>query len=524
MKVVARENKVAVRGVDLKANPLGIRAKAQIKVDSNGVEWYILPRTSEVEGALIRAGFSLPPKIISDYRWPGMFKPMRHQILTVAAMTKHKRLFVLNGMGTGKSMASLWAVDHGINRQTIKRTLIVAPISTLQDVWGDSIFANFLNRSYVVLKGSKERRLKLFNQNHDYYIINPEGLHIIVDELKSRPDISHVIIDELALYRASKNRINLMNSILNTGGVVRTCWGLTGEPTPNAPTDAYWQVKLLRPDLSREIGSFTSFRDKLMWKRGLFNYIPRDGAMETVFRFMQPAVRFALADCADIPEQTFQFRQVELPPEQKKVYDRMLKESYAEFEDSEIEAVNAGVRYTKLLQIACGAVYDGEGNTVVLGIDERMKVVRELIESSDRKVIVMIPFTSVLDLVYNNLVANKIGTVKMDGRNKADREEIFDSFRRSKTVKVLVANPRVLSHGITLTEADTTIWFSPITSNDVYTQANARTHRLSQEHKTSVINIYATRTEKDLYDGLKEKKRLQDVLLELVKRNTKENI
>ena len=180
-------------------------------------------------------------------------------------MTTNDRMFVNNSMGTGKTISSLWAADYLMRQGVIKRCLIVAPLSTLKFTWSRAIFDNFLNRSFVVLDGARARRVKNLRDEYDFYIVNPEGLHILVDELALRHDINHVIVDELAMFRKAKERRLNLNSILN-GKINRTAWGMTGEPTPDAPTDAYWQIRLIRPSAQASMGGYGRFRDDTMYR------------------------------------------------------------------------------------------------------------------------------------------------------------------------------------------------------------------------------------------------------------------
>jgi len=73
-----------------------------------------------------------------------------------------------------------------------------------------------------------------------------------------------------------------------------------------------------------------------------------------------------------------------------------------------------------------------------------------------------------------------------------------------------------MAHGLTLTSAKAIIWYGPITSNEQYTQANARTERIGKKHSTSVIHIAATDLERRMFERLKNKQKLQGILLDIL--------
>ena len=189
-------------------------------------------------------GHPIPSPIVTDYKWPGRFDPYEHQIDTAAFLTLNKRAFLLSGMGTMKTASTLWATDYLKEQGEIDKTLIVAPLSTLDRVWAQEIFQVLPHRRYHVLHGSRQKRIDLLGDTKaDYYLINHDGIGIIADLLQDRPDINHVVIDEIASMRSSRtHKFKTMFHILNRQGIPRSAWGLTGTPTPTAPTDCYGQI------------------------------------------------------------------------------------------------------------------------------------------------------------------------------------------------------------------------------------------------------------------------------------------
>ena len=207
-----------------------------------------------------------------------------------------------------------------------------------------------------VLHGSRDVRLKLLEEELDIYIINHDGIKTagFVDAVARRPDITHIIVDEVASFRnARTDRWEWMNIICNKQHP-RWVWGLTGSPTPNEPTDAWGQCRLLNPTSVPPY--YGRFRDMVMRQINTYRWVPRPDSAQTVARFMQPAIRYKRDECVDLPPIIFQTHRVELEPAQKKAYVSMLNTLRMEAEDEQILALNEGVKGDKLLQIACAVV------------------------------------------------------------------------------------------------------------------------------------------------------------------------
>ena len=173
----------------------------------------------------------------------------------------------------------------------------------------------------------------------------------IEEALKERTDINLIVVDELAMVRNGQTtRWKTLNEICNKQHS-RRVWGMTGSPTPNSPTDAWAQCKLVTPDSPLLPKYFGKFRDTVMRQLTQFKWVPRPDAAETVRKMMQPAIRFSLDDCTDLPEQIFITRDVEMTPEQKKAYKDMLAKLATEYAGGQILAVNEAVKANKLIQI-----------------------------------------------------------------------------------------------------------------------------------------------------------------------------
>lgn len=487
-----------------------------------------VPHRPDETRVLRRLGFKdIPDPMPTYYSWPGK-TPRDAQRETANFLTMHNRCFVLNSMGTGKTISSLWAFDYLRSVKQVHRTIVVCPLSTMERTWADEIFKTLPHLDCVVLYGTAERRKKLLKQEADIYIVNIDGLKILKDDLAKRPDIDLVILDEVAMYRnSSTDRWKAADTVCNKQSV-RRVWGLTGSPIPNSPTDAWAQCRLVVPANGNVPKYFSKFRDQVMKQITPFKWIPRDDALETVRQAMSPSIRYTLDDMFDLPEQVFVTREVELTPEQKKAYKEMLAKLKTEYEGGQVLAVNEAVKANKLLQIALGAAYTTGDDAILLPTKPRVDVVKEIIEESEGKVIVFVPFTIALERLAEELRTefdDPAAVAVVHGETKkAQRDEIFGNFQNHTWPRVIVANPGTMSHGLTLTAATTIVWYAPVHSNDTYDQANARVRRPGQKKTTVIAHIAGSDIERRIYERLKTKQKLQGTLLDMFKEQEVETV
>lgn len=459
-------------------------------------------------------GFKIPSPIRYFYDWPGKFKPFNHQLVTAEFLTLHSRGFCLNDMGTGKTLSVLWAIDYLMRIGQVRKALIISPLSTLERVWGDEIFMNFPKRSYTIAhNASRDRRLRLLAQDSDFYITNHDGVKVLREELAAREDIDCVVIDELAAFRnSSTDRFKAMKDVVTGRPWV---WGLTGSPTPNAPTDAWAQCKLIAPDAVPKY--FGRFRDLTMRKASQFKWVPREEALTVVKNAMQPAIRYKRDECIDLPPTTITTRHVEMSAEQRRMYKDMVVKLKAEYGAGQVLAVNEAVKMTKLLQISAGVAYGPDGESVVIPAHERVEVVREVIEEAEGKVIVFVPLTGALEHVAKELRRDFSVEVVHGETSVSKRNDIFRDFQQTADPRVLVAHPKTMSHGLTLTAATVIVWFMPVYDNETYQQACARITRPGQTKNTLVVHIEGSDVERRVYAKLAGKEAMQGTLLQMIK-------
>jgi SNF2 family DNA or RNA helicase len=192
-----------------------------------------------------------------------------------------------------------------------------------------------------------------------------------------------------------------------------------------------------------------------------------------------------------------------------------------------VTAANAGGIMSKLMQIACGWVYTTTGRVATLDNDARLHAALDLIESTSNKILIFATFkhaTSGIALAlkaagYNKDNESDFAIVTGD-TPAGERNEIFTLFQKTDKYRIMVAHPQCLAHGVTLTRADTILWFNPTTNLETYEQANRRIRRVGQKHKQQVVHFQGAPIEKHVYQLLGTKKVAQVSLLDLFKAQT----
>lgn len=396
--------------------------------------------------------------------------------------------------------------------------LISAPLSTLTFTWKREVFNTLPHRKCEVVHGSKKQRLqRLADPKVEIFIINHDGHSVILDELLARTDIDVLCIDELAVFRNGSSKRSRTMSMLATR--MDRVWGMTGSPIPTSPTDAWAQARLVTPH--RVPRYFSHYRESLMSKGTAFKYAPKPDAVQRAYDTLQPAVRFTLDDVTELPECIERTVDVEMGAKQARIYKALVDQCYAAVSSHEITAANAGAVMQKLLQVSTGWVYSKDRDVVALDNTKRIEALVDAINATDRKVLVFVPFKHALAGISEALKTEQIDHATVDGDTPAgDRAQIFNIFQNTAKYRVLVAHPQCLAHGITLTAADTVIWFAPVTSLEIYDQANHRIRRVGQRFKQLVLHLQSTPVEKKIYRMLQSKQLVQNKLLRLFEEHT----
>jgi len=424
---------------------------------------------------------------------------------------------------TGKTRCALWAFDYLKGNGLATRMLVVAPLSTLKFTWAAEVLRTLPHLKVGILHGTRERRVAtLADMSYDIYVINHDGMKILGDELRARPDIDTLCIDELAVYRNGGN--SRSKDMMKYAKRMKWVWGMTGSPTPREPTDAWSQCRIVNPHVNVP-AFFKRFRDATMYKVTNFKWEAKPDALDYVHRIMQPAVRFTLDDVVELPELVERTVRIELSKKQDGAYTRLRDHALAQIDNHTITAVNAGAVLNKMLQVSTGWVYTSKGDVIPLENEKRIEALVDVVTSAANKILVFVPYKHAMHGVAEALTKEGFDVATVSGDTPArQRGEIFHLFQNTNRYKVIVAHPQCLAHGITLTAADTVVWFAPTMDLEIFSQANARIRRVGQKNKQLLLYFASTPVELKAYRMLRKKENLQTKLLQMFADSTEDEL
>jgi len=447
---------------------------------------------------------NVPSPITKRYSWPGRYRPMQHQIDTAAFLTMHRRAFCFNDPGTGKTMSALWAADYLIEKGYVRRVLVLCPLSIMQSAWMQDLNNAIMHRSAIVAHHTQSsRRIEMIQQDYTFVITNYDGLALVAQEIINDGRFDLIIVDEANCYKnATTNRWKALASIIKPETYL---WMMTGTPASQSPVDAYGLAKLVNPSGIPKY--LSAWRDMTMHKITQFKWAPKPNAAELVFEALQPAIRFTKAQCLDLPPVITVTRDVPMTPQQSKYYRLLKEQMMVKAAGETISAVNAGVAVSKLLQISCGAAYTDDKEVVEFDASPRLAVLEEVLQETKRKVLIFAMFRSSIDAVATYLNKKGYPTEQIQGDvSPAKRNKIIHDFQNTDNVRVLVLQPAAAAHGLTLTAADTVIFYGPLMSVEMYTQCIARADRKGQDSdKVTVIHLQSSHIEREMFKAMNSK-------------------
>jgi SNF2 family DNA or RNA helicase len=454
---------------------------------------------------------NLPSPIKRDYNYPGLYKPFDHQRTTAEFLSINHRAFCFNEAGTGKTSSVIWAADYLIEQKQVKRVLVICPLSIMYSAWQNDVMNTAMHRSVAVAHGPANKRQKIISGGYDFVVINYDGVAIVKDDIING-GFDLIVIDEANAYKSpSTARWKTLAKILKPE---TRLWMLTGTPASQSPVDAYGLARLVCP---QNVPKFSmAWRDKVMHQVTRFKWIPKTNARVEVFKALQPAIRFAKDECLDLPDVLYTTREVPLTPQVQKYYKMLKEQMMIEAAGTQISAVNAAAGLNKLLQISGGAVYTDNREVLEFDIQPRLNALMEVIEETDYKIIIFVPYRHSIEVVSRYLTDKNITNEVIQGDVTAtQRANIINQFQNMEEPRVLVIQPQAASHGVTLTAANTVVFWSPVMSVETYLQCIARMDRVGQKNKMTVVHLQGSDVEKKMYAMLQGKVDLHTKLVDL---------
>ncbi len=457
---------------------------------------------------------------VEQYEWPMKRKdrkPFDHQKATTIFLLFNKRAYCLNQMRTGKTLSILWANDILLRFKKIKKVLVVCTLINMRLVWAAEIFENFPWHRFAIAHGNREKRIAAIKSNVQFVIINHDGIKSVPDEL-IQENFDILVIDELTAFKtASSDRWKKMKRVADT---FKAVWGMTGNATPNSPSEAFGQAHIVNPKNPFLPRYFTKFKAMVEQPHPFVPYMwePKPEAKRIVHQVLQPAIRFERDQCMDIPPMTHEPVFLKMSAEQEKVYAAIKDQLYHEYEKGEITASNSAVKLGKLLQVAAGAVFNDDRGVLYLDDTPKMDYIIETLEEADcGKIVVVSAFRATVERVCQNLIDKKIKAKFVHGGVTVNRR--FDIIRefQNADLQVLVVQPQAVSHGICLDATNIIVWHSIVASGETYGQMVDRIISASQKRKQINEYLLSCPADKHMFGIVTRKSDMSAAILDLFK-------
>lgn len=442
------------------------------------------------------------------------YSPHDYQRYAAEFIITHPISALLLDMGLGKTSITLTAInDLLFDSFEIHKVLVVAPLRVARDTWSAEIekWEHLKNLRYSVVTGTAQERISALCIPADIYIINRENVQWLVEESGLIFDFDMAVIDELSSFKNHQSK--RFRAFMKVRPKMKRIVGLTGTPASNGLMDLFAEFKLLDMGerLGRLIGQYRNAYFQPDKRNGMvvYSYKPLPDAEQRIYdKISDITISMKATDHLKMPELISSEYTVQLSENEKEKYDRLKKDLIFSTEDNEVTAANAASLSNKLSQMANGAVYSDDGETVHIH-DRKLDALEDIIESMNgRPLLVAYWFKHDLERIKKRFEIREIKS----------SEDISDW--NSGKIPVALIHPASAGHGLNLQSGGSTlVWFGLTWSLELYQQTNARLWRQGQTADTVVIqHIIAKSTiDEQIMKALKTKDTTQAALITAVK-------
>ena len=445
-------------------------------------------------------------------------KPYAHQLKALEKSWAQETYGLFMEMGTGKSKVLVDNIAMLYDRGAIRGALIVAPKGVYKN-WHDIEFPvhmpDHVEHTKVLWEANitkkKQYELdKLFDGSDDLKILimNVEALstqkgldfaHSFLNIFLGRALIG---IDESTTIKNPTAKRT--KNILKIGNLAKYRRILTGSPVTKYPLDLFSQCKFLDP-FHLGYDSYYAFRSRYahMLDR---NFGGRRVQIVGSYRRLDElatklesfSYRVLKEDCLDLPEKVFMKRSVELTAEQKKIYTQMKQMALAMLDDGKVmSTVNVMTQLMRLHQVTCGH-FKADDNTITHLKNNRLDELMSLLEEVEGKVIIWANYVEDIKMIVEKLkkTHGDDSTVEYHGAvdPRVRQEQIALFQQKNGPARYFVGNTQTGGYGITLTAANTVVYYSNNYNLEQRLQSEDRAHRIGQTGSVTYVDLIAEGT------------------------------
>ena len=463
-------------------------------------------------------------------------KPYAHQLTALEKSWDKTEYGYFMEMGTGKSKVLVDNMAMLYDKGRINGALIIAPKGVYNNWFSQEIPTHLVShiQPTMVLWTASTSKTKdkeyqsLFETGHDLHILimNVEALSTKKGlDFAGKFMMCHktmLAVDESTTIKNPTAKRT--KSILQLGKQAEYRRILTGSPVTKSPLDLYTQCAFL-DEFLLGFNSFYAFRNRYahMVERNfggrrvqlIASYQRLDELSDNIKKF---SYRVLKEDCLDLPEKIYTRREIELTEEQSKAYATMKSAALALLKGKMATAPHVLTQMMRLHQITCGHLKNDDGTTTKIK-NNRMKELLALLEEVEGKVIIWANYIyDIEDLVKtikeeygDDSVVQYYGAVK-----SADRQEAITKFQDPDSkVRFFIGNPQTAGYGITLTAANTVVYYSNGYDLEKRLQSEDRAHRIGQKKSVTYIDLIAPKTvDEKIVKALRKKMDIANTIMD----------
>jgi len=441
----------------------------------------------------------------------------RYQKFSAQFIIEHPVAAIFLDCGLGKTVTSLTAINELLfDSFEVQRVLVVCPLR-VGSVWANEIhrWEHLQKLQYSIAIGTEPERLAALSRKADIYIINRENVQWLIEKSGVPFTFDLLVIDELSSFKNHQSK--RFRALLKARPKVKRIIGLTGTPSANGLMDLFAEFRLLDlgERLGRFIGQYRSSYFKPDKRNGqvIFSYKPLPDAEEAIYsRIADITISMKSTDHLQMPELVSSQYEVQLSDDERIRYDELKRDLILQLPDGDVTAANAASLTGKLCQLANGAIYSDNGDTIKFH-DRKLDALEDLIEAANEKpVLVAYWFKHDLNRIKKRFTVREIKS----------SQDIADW--NAGKIPIAVIHPASAGHGLNLQSGGSTlIWFGLTWSLELYQQTNARLWRQGQSSKTVIILHLITKgtIDEQILKALSEKNLTQQSLIDAVKADLK---
>ena len=416
----------------------------------------------------------------------------------------NKGFALLFEMGCGKTLTAIAIAGAAYKGGYIKKVLIIAPTSVVA-VWPKELeeFADFPFTVQTLL-GDKRKRLRAISDLERYRypklkaaVINYESCwRDDIFEALQEYDADMIICDESQRIKTHDSKQS--RAIHKLGDQARYKLILSGTPVQNNAIDIWSQYRFLDATVFGE--QFWAFKNHYCQMGGFNNkqivrYRDLDGLIAKEHSI---AFRITKEEAIDLPEQTFEVRSIEMTPKERKLYDTLKRDSVAELESGgQISATTVLTRLLRLQQLTGGFLVKDDSDRPELVSTAKLDALKDIIEDyvveAGKKLVVFARFIAeveaIMELAKKTLPKDKKSVSIYGAIKKEDRGDIVKQFQTDESTVLFIGQIDTAGTGITLTAADTCVYYSKNYNYATYEQSLSRIHRIGQRNICTYIDL-----------------------------------